>query len=105
MAKETKSTCGSCGKPFVLRPDARWTSLCGSCRIPHQHLSRIDGTIQSDWRCVYCGQTGTYDGLLGTDCTHDYPPCASCGQTPFCAQDCAGMAEILASPEIHKIGF
>ena len=70
---------------------------------PHTHLSRA-AAGEDQWRCVPCGATGTYAELGASDCTADYPPCTTCGCTPECAPDCAGVLDALASPEVHVAG-
>ena len=76
---------------------------------PHNHIIAIDrsGTETRKWRCKMCGEDGTCDDLVGpkqkNDCGYTYPPCESCGQTPECAADCAGIAAALSSPKVRVI--
>lgn len=73
---------------------------------PHNHLTALDPPRESPprrWRCRYCGAEGLMDDLLAIACTHVYPPCSYCGQTPECASDCRGIAEALSMPGIQLI--
>jgi hypothetical protein len=100
--------CGGCGakvSPATASPKSRrYNSLCGRCRVPHQLVSRLRDGVDA-WRCDYCGQQGSMSQLENTDCTHYYPPCSSCGQHPFCAPDCPGIAEALSDASVYVAGF
>jgi hypothetical protein len=66
---------------------------------PHNLLVAIDppGQRLRRWRCLYCGAEGLFEQLFtANECTHEYPACESCGQTPTCAPDCIGVAAALA---------
>ena len=67
---------------------------------PHNMLVRVGETPVDRWRCHYCEATGTYEELRAVACTHVYPPCSYCGQTPECASDCPGIAMALATPGV-----
>ena len=59
---------------------------------PHNWMTRIDATI---WQCQYCEVSGILEMLGNTECSHAYPPCSRCGQTPTCAPDCIDLADLL----------
>ena len=60
------------------------------------------GAPNRRWRCSYCKAQGFYDEMMGPKrtiaCTHVYPPCKTCGQTPECAPDCAAILGVLNNP-------
>ncbi len=58
------------------------------------------------WQCVDCDAIGESYALLAMlDCTAPPPPpCAWCGQTPICAEDCMGIAVALAQPGVEVVG-
>jgi hypothetical protein len=66
---------------------------------PHNCLVAVDppGTRNRLWKCAHCGATGLFDQLWVSSCSHVYPPCSWCGQTPTCAPDCVGVAAALAA--------
>ena len=101
--KADVSQCGSCGNVFKRAEGTRYTNLCADCHNPHQLITRHGPGDM--FRCDYCGQTGTDAQLRSTDCAHFYPPCESCHEHPFCAKDCAAIAEVLSQPGIHLVGF
>jgi len=71
---------------------------------PHGLLIRTNPIDQrGQYRCEYCDARGTIEELCVFDCTHIYPPCDHCGQTPVCAPDCAGIAAALSAPGVHVI--
>lgn len=74
---------------------------------PHNWMEALDppGRSNRRWRCHYCRAEGTVDDLLAVACTHVYPPCESCGQTPTCAADCAGISEALSAPGGFTAGW
>lgn len=75
---------------------------------PHGILKAIDPPRDHPprrFRCHYCEAVGLYDELQAVACTYVYPPCEFCGQTPECAADCAGIAAILGSPDVHVVGM
>lgn len=96
------SRCGRCGRVYKRPDNARYTNLCPTCKVPHQLVSRQPG---DQWRCDYCGQVGSEGQLQGTDCTHVYAPCEVCGEAPYCAPDCAGVAEAMSAPGVYVAGF
>lgn len=98
------SRCGRCGNAFKPKKGARYNSLCDACHVPHQLMSRIE-VGKPEFRCDYCGQTGTMAHLDSFDCTYVYPPCASCKQHPYCARDCAAIGELLNRDDIYVAGF
>lgn len=98
------SRCGGCGAAFKLKEGARYNSLCPNCRVPHMLMSRI-AEGKPEFRCDYCGQQGTIAHLESFDCTHYYPPCESCGENPYCAPDCPGIAEVLSQEGVYVAGF
>jgi hypothetical protein len=84
------------GQPvFALNPH-NW--LHKTCH-PEGHC---DGKHDPTWRCHYCGDEGTAAELESRACSHEYPPCSYCGQTPTCAQDCGGVAQALAGYDDTK---
>lgn len=98
-------TCGGCGDPIPPgTARAPYNSLCARCPVPHLLLSRVRAGVD-DWRCSYCGQQGPMARLQNTDCTHVYPPCESCGEHPYCAPDCSGIAEVLGADNVYVAGF
>jgi hypothetical protein len=101
-------TCGRCGRKFVLGPNARYTTLCKKCRVPHQSVT-VTATspppFPDEWRCDYCGQTGPLMVLRASDCSAYYPACESCGGHPYCTSDCRAMLEELAKNPARVIGF
>ena len=75
---------------------------------PHNHIIAIDPPgMNRRWECRLCNEIGSCDDLVGpaqkNACTHVYPPCPWCGQTPECAADCAGIAAALKTPEVKVI--
>lgn len=84
---------------------------CTVCKSPHQsalknphmRMTALDpprAYPPRRWLCLYCGMAGLFDQLRGTACTHLYPPCAACGQTPECAPDCRAVLEALAGARV-----
>lgn len=74
---------------------------------PHMLLRPIDPPRDHPprhWCCDYCGAIGLFDDIRKTECSHVYPPCEVCGQTPECAKDCAGVLAVLGAPSVHVIG-
>lgn len=63
------------------------------------------GAANRSWRCRYCGAAGTWEELAEKPCTHVYPPCKTCGQTPECAADCPAVLEALGRPDVHVAGM
>lgn len=55
------------------------------------------------WRCQYCRAEGTLAALEAVECTHVYPPCKSCGQTPTCAPDCAAVWKTFTAPGVKVV--
>ena len=79
---------------------------------PHNMLTHSkdeNGKFIDHWICEYCKQDGTYDEVHSKECTHVYPPCDSCGQTPECAIDCSGVLGALQgaidNPNINVTGL
>jgi len=74
---------------------------------PHNHIIALDppGVPNRRWECRYCTEIGSCDDLVGpaqkNACTHVYPACPHCGQTPECAADCTAAA--LGSPNVRVI--
>lgn len=70
---------------------------------PHLNCKSIDPpyTFDRRWQCVDCGAQGLLGDLMGAaqkvPCTKEHPPCPDCGQTPFCAEDCPGIALALSN--------
>lgn len=78
---------------------------------PHNGCTKIAhkiGNRLARWKCRYCGDEGTLGQLMGPNqrasCAYVYPPCRYCGQTPTCARDCRGIAEVLSTPDVHIVG-
>ncbi len=70
---------------------------------PHQYLKRVGQPPTDRWCCQYCGAEGAYAALLKIACSHVYEPCKHCGQTPYCAEDCAGIMAALSDPSVHVV--
>lgn len=69
---------------------------------PHNWLVALDPPREHPprrWRCGYCGVVGVMDVILAIECTHTYPPCNACGQTPECAKDCPLIAGLLSADD------
>ena len=74
-----------------------------------------DGKFIDHWTCTYCKQEGTFDqmnereasdeGIEFKECTHVYPPCTYCEQTPICAPDCSGVAQALGAEGVYVAGM
>lgn len=81
---------------------------------PHGWLKAIDPPLpmtatreeakRRRWQCQYCPASGTWEELHQIACTYVYPPCDVCGQTPECAEDCAGIMAALGAPGVHVVG-
>lgn len=98
-----KRACGGCGKDITEKNERKeYNSLCSSCPIPHQCAAPLGN---DRWRCDYCGKEELQGIIDQTDCTHVYDPCKDCGEHPFCAKDCSGIAAILSDPDIYVAGF
>lgn len=53
---------------------------------PHNSVSRLNPEL---WQCDYCGiVASTMEEIDLLECTHVYPECATCKQTPLCAPKC-----------------
>ncbi len=96
--------CGRCGAEFELDEDDDYNTLCPDCQVPHMLLTRLVPG-RDLFRCDYCGEKGPRAKLEETECEFEYPPCDDCGGHPFCEADCAGIAEILARPDVYVAGF
>lgn len=76
---------------------------------PHNSIVALSppGIKNRRWKCRYCGEEGSCDDLMGPEqknpCSHVYPPCKFCGQTPTCAANCTGIAAALSSPDVRVI--
>lgn len=68
---------------------------------PHNYLERQGIPPVDKWKCTYCGVEGTFDEVEAIECSHVYPPCKYCGQTPICAPNCGGIA--MTYPENGQI--
>ena len=98
---DDQRACGGCGKKITEKNERKeYNSLCSSCPIPHMCVGPIGNGRH---RCDYCGQEG--HNINSTDCTHVYTKCEHCGEHPFCAKDCSGIAAILSNPDNYVIGF
>ena len=74
---------------------------------PHMVMVAIDPPRTSPprrWRCRYCNAVGLYDELRAIACAYKYPPCATCGQSPECAPNCAAVLDALGSPGVVVVG-
>lgn len=74
---------------------------------PHNWLVALDPPRETPprrWRCHYCRIEGLYDEVVAVACTHVYPPCNACGQTPICSLTCAGIAAALSDSGVHIAG-
>lgn len=63
---------------------------------PHLSLIALRPPCDTDdpprvWRCDYCSKIGTFEDFETDE------SCGSCGRTPICAPDCAGIAAALAA--------
>lgn len=59
------------------------------------------------WVCDYCGASGPITKMQKGDCTFIYPVCKVCGgskDSNECLPDCAGIATILADPNLYIAG-
>jgi len=105
MDRVTKQrTCGSCGETITDKNRRKGlNSLCSDCLMPHMLVSNMgDGWA----RCDLCGYIDAYDNLRLLDCYNpDLSPCQSCGGTPYCAPDCALVADMLGDPKVYVAGF
>jgi hypothetical protein len=104
MAEKKQRSCGSCGTSITDKNRRkRVNSLCSNCRMPHMSISNLgDGQA----RCDLCGYIDAYDNLRLLACGNpDIIPCESCGGTPYCAPDCAGIANMLGGPKVYVAGF
>lgn len=76
--------------------------------IPHIHMVATENRGHPDrkWVCVNCDVPAEADinDLGKTSCTYTPPPCEFCGETPICAQDCAGIAQLFARADVYVIG-
>jgi len=75
---------------------------------PHCDMIAIDPPRDHPprrWRCFYCKAEGLFEELQAIACTHVYPPCEFCGQTPICAPDCAGCLALLGAPGVYVVGM
>jgi hypothetical protein len=70
---------------------------------PPRFGERPQGEPPRRWECAYCKARGTMDELSRIECTHVYPPCKYCGETPECAQDCPGIGIALSGDDVHVI--
>lgn len=84
--------------PPGLNPHCWITSL-----DPPRFGTRPSGEPERRWKCNYCPAEGTMDELSRVACTHVYPPCEYCGQTPECARDCDGIARALGGDDVHVV--
>lgn len=77
-------------------------------RNPHMSIRPLDPPRDyppREWQCSYCGARGTpAQALMDTECTHVYPPCKTCGQTPECASNCGAVLDALSAPGVRVIG-
>jgi len=75
---------------------------------PHNWMSALDPPREDyksrRWQCQYCKAIGTLEELRAAECSHVYPPCKTCGQTPECAPDCKGVLAALSQPGVRVIG-
>lgn len=98
-----KGGCGCCGADITAKNERKeYNSLCSNCPVPHNIMRGLGG---GRFRCDYCGRQGEYNWLNMTDCTHVYEKCDYCGEHPFCAKDCSGIAEALSNPDVYVAGF
>ena len=83
-------------------PHMSLTAIDPPC--PHDRSAKCNCATTRRWRCHYCGAADRLDPLRATECTHVYPPCKTCGQTPECAPDCKGVLAALSQPGVTVIG-
>ena len=70
---------------------------------PHCYISKINKEL-CIWQCQYCGAKETIEELNKKECTHEYPPCKYCGQTPICSPDCQGIMDVLCDSKTYVTG-
>jgi len=74
---------------------------------PHMWVTALSPPRQKPcriWMCQYCGIIGPMNTIRAVACSHVYPPCKYCGQTPECARDCPGIAMALSLPQVYVAG-